>query len=134
MKSAFLSVLGFFAAIVVIAAIVLGGWEIGWWFNTQNVNREAHLNRNGYSNQQTLRDQINQNISNVQSLTVQISEIPGSASQLKAQRYAIVNMVCSSALQVTGDPLPPFDAQFVSTNCLGGSVNPGSVYAQGVNP
>src|SRR5258708_35694506 len=56
---------------------VLGGWEIGWWFKGQNVNRESHLIRNSYSNQQTLPDEITTNIGPGLSMTPQITETSG---------------------------------------------------------
>jgi hypothetical protein len=103
---------------LVIAVLTFGGWEVGWWFNTQNTNRTAHLYRSSYGNQQTLRDQITAQIGTV--ITFQ-----GPASQ----RYAIVNIVCGDAVQVTGDPLPSDQAAFVAANCLDGVVRPGSQFA-----
>lgn len=119
---------GFLALVAVIAVIVLGGWWIGWWFTGQNVNRESHVLRNSYANQQTLRDQITANIGNVLSVTTQIAEVPASAPELKAQRVAIVNIVCGDAAQLTGDPLASDQAQFIKANCYAGNISPASAY------
>lgn len=121
---------GTIATVLVIAALVLGGWWIGWWFKGQDINRESHLIRNGYANQQTLRDQITQNIGNVLAVTAQIAQDPAAAGALKAQRIAIVNIVCGDAAQVAGDQLGSDQAQFIKTNCFAGSINPTSPYNQ----
>lgn len=116
------------AAILAVALIVLGGWQIGWWFAGQNVNRESHLIRNSYSNQQTLRDEITANVQNVFAINAQIAEDPSAAPALKAQRVAVVNIICGDAVQVVGDPLAPSQASFINANCEAGSVRPGSPY------
>lgn len=120
------------AAVVTVAAIVLLGWLVGWWFTDQNINRESHALRNSYANQQTLRDQITQNIGNVLSISTQITETsdPGTKAALKAQRVAVVNIVCGDAAQVTGDPLSADQASFIKTNCEAGNIKPGSPYTK----
>lgn len=120
---------GLVAAVLLIGVLTFGGWEIGWWFKGQNVNRESHILRNSYANQQTLRDQITAQIGNVLSIGPQIAEEPSAAPQLKAQRAAIVNIVCGDAVQVVGDPLPSSQATFIKSNCLDGSINPSSSLA-----
>jgi len=120
------------ATVVVVAAIVLGGWAVGWWFTTQNTNREAHLYRSSYGNQQTLRDAITAGISQVATDTSQVDATSGQEqADLKAQRYAHVGQVCAEAAQVTGDPLSADQQAFVSTNCSAGAVSPTSQYAPG---
>ena len=121
--------IGVLALAAVIAVVVLGGWWVGWWFKGQNVNRESHMLRNSYANQQTLRDQITQNIGNVLAIGTDIAATSGDEQQaLKAQRVAVVNIVCGDAEQVTGDPLAPDQASFVAANCEAGSIRPGSPY------
>jgi len=123
---------GVVAFVVVVTAVVLIGWNVGWWFSTQNANRQAHLIRHGYSNQQTLREQITKNLGDVQDITTQIVELgntdPATKAQLSAQRKAVVSIVCQNADEVTGDPLPADQAQFVSANCQYGSISPDSQY------
>jgi len=115
-------------ALVVTCALAFGGWEAGWWFTNQNVNRQSHVLRNSYANQQTLRDQITQNIGTVLAITSQIAEDPGAGAALKAQRAAVVAIVCGDAAQVVGDPLNSEQAGFIAANCLAGSVSPTSQY------
>lgn len=123
---------GIFLAILVIAGITFGGWALGWWFTNENAQREAHVIRNGYSNQQTLREEISRKLSDVQTITVQITQLgtsdPASTPALVAQRKAVVNIVCGDAEQITGDPLPADQADFVTANCSLGAISPNSQY------
>ena len=120
------------AALGLFAILIWAGWQFGWWFTTQNTGRETHVIRNGYSNQQTLRDQITQQIGNVSQVTSQIAfaSTAAQAADLKAQRAAIAAMACQDGSQVTGDPLPAQQAQWMAANCQAGSVRPGSAYYQ----
>jgi hypothetical protein len=116
-------------ALAVVALVVLGGWRAGWWFAGQNANRQAHIIREGYSNQQTLREQITQQIANVDSIGVQIAQSAGDqaeVSALESQRIAVVNIACGDAAEVTGDPLPSSQARWVRSNCSAGVIRPGS--------
>ena len=110
------------AGLAVLGGVILGGWQAGWWFTNQNVNREAHVIRNSYSNQQTLRDQITKGIGDVTDMDRQITQASGdNKTALTAQRRAIANQVCSEAEQVTGDELPSDQQDWVGTNCVMGS-------------
>jgi hypothetical protein len=123
-------------ALALLAALILGGWQAGWWFSNQNAGREAHQIRNGYSNQQSLREQLTTQIANVDTVTTQIaaSKDPNLVSALKAQRAGIAGIACQDASGVTGDPLPPQQAAWVTSNCLAGVVRPGSAYYQAGTP
>ena len=122
--------------LLVLAVLILVGWQAGWWFAGQNATREAHLIRNGYSSQQSLREQITQQIANVDTLTTQIAATKDSnlTSALKAQRAAVAGIACQDAAGVTGDPLPAQQAQWVTVNCAAGAVRPGSPYYQAGTP
>jgi len=122
--------------LLVIAGVVLGGWQAGWWFTQQNATRGAETIQNGYSNQSTLRAQITAQIANTETLTSQIaaSSDPDLISALKAQRAGIVGIACQDAAEVTGDPLPPQQAAWVTSNCLAGAIRPGSAYYQAGTP
>lgn len=113
---------------VVVVLIGVGGWQLNWWLRAKSVNRQAHILRSSYGNQQTLRDQITTQIGNVLTITTQIAQTPSDAQALKAQRLAVLAIVCNDADQVTGDPLPLDQQQFVQANCEAGNVNPSSIY------
>lgn len=121
---------GTVAVFVAVALIVVGGWKLHWWLAQASTDNAAHINRSSYGNQQTLRDRITDDLSTVDDISTQITENPAEAAQLKAQRHAMVDKVCREADAVTGDSLPNDQVTFVSANCLNGSTNPSSVYAQ----
>lgn len=113
---------GVIAGLAVLGGVILGGWQAGWWFTNQNANREGHVIRNSYSNQQTLRDQITKGIGDVTDMDRQITQAKGdNATALTAQRRAIANQVCGEAEQITGDPLGADQSDWVSQNCVMGS-------------
>lgn len=114
-------ILASLGALVLLGALILGGWQAGWWFKQHNLNRQNHLNRSSYGNQQTLRDEITKKLSAVIDLDVQIVSNPVNKAQLVAQRHAVANIVCSDAEQVTGDTLPFDQLQWVNQNCVMGS-------------
>lgn len=123
-------------ALALLSLLIVGGWRAGWWLAGQNATRQAHLIRNGYSNQQTLREQITAQIANTDTLTSQIAGTKDAnlIAALKAQRAAVAAMVCQDAAEVTGDPLPAGQAQWASANCQAGTVRPGSPYYQAGTP
>lgn len=96
-------------ALIVLAGVILGGWQAGWWFTQQNVNRRAHVYRSSFEAQQTLRDEITKKIANYQEVHI-LS--PGSAWE-----HGILNIICADADKVTTDPLPLDQQQFVQDNC-----------------
>lgn len=49
-----LAVLG---GIVVLAIIIFGGWKLGWWFETQNVDLQNQVNHNSQPYQDGLIQQ-----------------------------------------------------------------------------
>jgi hypothetical protein len=104
-----------------LAALILGGWQAGWWFKQHNTNRQNHINRSSYGNQQTLRDEITKKLGTVTDLDSQIVSNPVNKTQLVAQRKAVANLVCQDAEQVTGDQLPFDQLQWVNQNCVMGS-------------
>jgi uncharacterized membrane protein len=117
--------------IALAGVLTWAGWQAGWWLTTQNNARQAHLIRNGYANQQSLREQLTQQIANVATETTQIAAVAGDMSEvqaLSAQRAATVNIACQAASEITGDPLPAQQSGWVASNCFAGSLRPGSQY------
>jgi hypothetical protein len=124
-------------ALALLAALIVGCWQAGWWFQSHDATRQAENTQNGYSNQTTLRAQITSQLATVDSLTTQIAEAAGDQSlitALKPQRMAVAGIVCGDAAQISGTPLPAQQAQWVSANCSDGTVSPGSTYYQAGQP
>lgn len=122
---------------VSVAALAVAGHYLGWWLSAQDATHQAQNTQNGYANQSTLRQQVTSQLAQVDAITTQIAEAGsdgGLAAALKVQRMAIAGTVCSDAAQVTGTPLPPQQAQWVSANCTAGNVSPSSTYYQAGQP
>jgi hypothetical protein len=126
-----------FAAVALLAALFLGGWEAGWWLKSENTTRQAELTQNGYSNQVTLRQQVTSDLATVQTITTQIAEAGNDTSlttALTAQRAGIASIVCADAAQISGTPLPAQQGQWAAVNCQDGSLSPGSTLYQAGQP
>ena len=123
------------SALILVAALILGGWAAGWWFTAQNATRNAELTQNGYSNQTTLRQQVTAQLAAVETITTQIAANQSDRSlvaALDAQRMSVAGIVCSDAAEISGTPLPAPQAQWVSANCASGTVSPASpIYQAG---
>jgi hypothetical protein len=134
------------AAVVIVViggGIIIGGWQAGWWFSVRNAQRQGQLQniqarniRDGYSSQQTLREQVTSQIATVDTISTQIAATkdPGLISALRAQRAAIAATVCQDAAGVAGGPLPAQQAQWAASNCQAGTLRPGSPYYQAGTP
>jgi hypothetical protein len=125
------------AAIVLLAALVLGGWQAGWWFRSQDATRQAELTQNGYSNQVTLRQQVTAQFATVETVTAQIAAAGNDTSlitALQAQRAGIAGIVCADAAQISGSPLPLQQAQWAAANCQDGALSSGSTLYQAGQP
>lgn len=116
-------------ALALITGLIIGGWQLGWWFQAQNATRQAQNTQNGYANQTTLRQQVTSQLAQVESITTQIAEAGGDRSlvtALKVQRASIAGTVCEDASEISGTPLPSQQAQWVTANCAAGTVSPQS--------
>lgn len=107
---------GIAVAVVLLAAVVLGGWWAGWWFKEQNVEKQAHIFRKSYANQERLREDAGEKIAEVRSIEVQIGEVgAGETEQLEAQATAIASLACHDISQVS--ELEPELESFAAGNC-----------------
>lgn len=106
-------------AVVLIAAVVVGGWRAGWWFKEQNVERQAHIYRKSYANQERLREDALEKVAAVRSIEVKVGELgpgeAGSAQELQAQASAIGSIACRDIAQVS--ELEPELESFAAGSC-----------------
>ena len=126
------SVPGVLLGIGVVAAVILGGWQAGWWFTAQNANREATVQQQGTGNQSAMRSEIPQKIADVQRYTLQIDNpaYKNMANDIKQSRSYAAQLVCGDAAQLNDvKELAPADQSWVSNNCVGGELSATSIYA-----
>lgn len=95
------------AGLLLIAAIVVGGYQLGWWLKGNAADRNARINQQTYGRQNALVEQILDDIRDAET-----PAIPA------PQRQAIVAQICDSAAKLTGSIQLPTSAQaFVAREC-----------------
>lgn len=126
------AVFAFLAVIALIGIITLVGWQAGWWFHTQDINRQAQLDKQGVGYQVPLQTQIGDEIGQVLQLNRQLAgdlNNPGLVATDSAARRNTVIRICQQAAQVNpAIPLQGDQAVFVGQNCLAGTIAPASPY------
>jgi hypothetical protein len=113
-----LSILG----IIVIAALAVGAWQLGWFVKEKNVERSAHIYRQSYANQERLREDISEKITAVATIESEYKSLswPEEKEEIQAlesQARAITNITCHDAEQISGDELSPSQSEYISANC-----------------
>src|ERR1039458_9126103 len=64
----FKAIVGVVVSLVVIAALAVGGWQLGWWAQTSAVNHQAHIFANSYGTQSA-------DIAEARNLATQITQV-----------------------------------------------------------
>ena len=108
------------ALLFILAALIFGGWEAGWWFTTQNVNRTTNVIRHSNSAQQSDIDATRNGASAIAGIDVQLTTpgiTPDTKAALKGQRTFIVNQTCGVAQQIDVVNQPPDVVRFIATEC-----------------
>jgi hypothetical protein len=126
------AVFAFFAVIALVGIVIVAGWQAGWWFQTENTNRQAQLDRNGYGFQKPLQDQIGDEIGQVLKLNRSLAGEMNNTTLVgldSASRKGLVTRICQQATQVNpATPLAADQAAFVAQNCYAGTIAPSSPY------
>lgn len=101
-------------AVVVAAAIAIGGWQLGWWAKTSVTNRNPAVTYqfNSVAQLQSLISAIDQ----VDSHLIGVNISQGEKATLTQQQSALVNQACGISARITS-PLPSTEAAFVAANC-----------------
>jgi len=126
------SVPGVLLGVALLVALVLGGWQAGWWFKTQNTNRDATLRQQGVGNQSAMVSEIPRKIADVQRYTLQIENpaYKDMKSSIEQSRSYAAQLVCGDAAQLNSlTELAHADQTWVVTNCVGGELSATSIYA-----
>lgn len=104
---------------LVFVGVGVGLWRLHWWMFSKGVNYQAHIYEQSYGAQSAYLQQLEQEISEIRGVQVQInapSTPKSERSSLQAQLTALSNQACSNAGLITS-PLPVQEAQFVHANC-----------------
>lgn len=103
--------------LVVLAAIVFGLWEAGWWFRGQDAQRNGQVSQDSYGYQEAHKDQLANEISSIKGIDSQLASIkdPNQLATLEAQRRAELNEACRTSDQI--QQLPNDQALWVGQNC-----------------
>lgn len=102
--------------------------------NQKQANADASIAISGWSYQSMLGQQITKGIDNVVTDSTEIYQAKSQglndyANSLKSQRENDANTVCDEAQQINNSlPQGKYQTNWINKNCLGGSVNPSSVY------
>ncbi len=107
-KSVFVTIAG----LVIVVAIVIGGYLLGWWLKGDAINREGEIRRDSFEVQETARDEILRQSVLIEQIEVDIANPEISDAQLKAltgQRKAAEVQLCNVASDITGSVTPAVD-------------------------
>ena len=105
--------------VLLAAAIIIGGWQAGWWLKTFATNRAAHIYEQSYGAQSADFEQLQQALVDVNQIDVQIADRstpPAEVDALRAQKAAVIAQACTVASHITSQ-LPPAQASFIASNC-----------------
>jgi hypothetical protein len=119
--------------LLLIAALVIGGWRAGWWFASQNSTRQAHLVQNNYNTQEGYISAISNDVATIDGLIAQEPGAPN-AAQIRVQVLGVGNQACLEASYLTGSvPVPASMKAWIAANCSAGAVSPASPLRTGGN-
>lgn len=100
-------------AIVLTAALAVGSWQLGWFVEAKNVDRQTQVNDLSQGRQQALTSKVLRDIRTVRDIDTQ-PQTPA----VQAQRTAIVDGICDSAALLSGSVTFPTSASdFIYQEC-----------------
>lgn len=112
-------------AAVLLAVLVVGGWQAGWWFSNQNISRQFSQTVHSQQYQQALVDQMGQHLANIRGIAVTRSGIPADSPEqvtLRAQELGELSGFCAEAGRLTSqNPATPALMKIVHANCSAGA-------------
>lgn len=101
------AVLATILGLVLVVALIIGGWQLGWWLKKETVNRNAQINQGSYGRQVALVDDLTRKYAEVQN-----PNLP------ENQKQAIVTEMCVDFGFLTGKvELNPNITNYLNTEC-----------------
>jgi hypothetical protein len=95
---------GTVVVLLVVAAVVVGGWQLGWWIKGASTNRNANIARHNDGRQIAYVAQARNLDTVLAGIDVQVRQSPDQAAVLTAQRLDIRNRFCAVANTVDDVP------------------------------
>jgi len=100
-------VLATIVTIMLVVGVVVGGYQLGWWLNSQSVNRNARIQQDSYGRQSALTTAVLREATDLQD-----PNLP------PAQRVALVAEFCINASMLTGTiHLPAATQALITKEC-----------------
>lgn len=103
----FKAILAVFGTLVVVAIVVLAGWQIGWWFKGENLERQVNLDNRNLGTQTAWADEALDSVAEY--YTVDESNT--------AARGALRRQACELIGRLDDDYLTPDLSEFYVINC-----------------
>lgn len=100
MESVTGKVLAVLGTVLLVAALAVGGWQLGWWLNEESTNRTTGIANDSLARQQALLEDATDKAADIRNIDVQLETAPSDA--ISAQRVAIVDQFCQSYGGLTG--------------------------------
>lgn len=93
------------AGLVGTGAILVGGWQLGWWLNAKNTDRKVRIQNQNVGTQSAWQQQVTEDIRTVTLL------------EDGPQRRAVINEACLLASKLTDNFLTTDIVAFQANNC-----------------
>jgi len=93
-------VLAVLGTLLLVAALAVAGWQLGWWMNEQSTNRTTGIANDSLARQQGLLEDATDKAADIRDIDVQLETT--SSDAIRAQRIAIVDQFCQSYGGLTG--------------------------------
>lgn len=111
------AVVGVLLGLVVLAAIAVGGWQLGWWLKGSAVNHNNHIVRSSYEFQQAQITDMNQLLSQIAGIDVQVRQQPQNVTALDSQKAALENQFCGDYASLNAIQVPANLRSFAGEAC-----------------
>jgi hypothetical protein len=125
-----LSFAGLIVFLLVVAGVVVGAWQAGWWFQTKDIQRQSNVIRLNYATQESYLSELSQYIGTIDGIESEEAQTSGTQlADLQAQALSTGNQACALVPQLSISL--GADQSWVSANCQAGAVSPGSPLRKG---
>lgn len=107
-------------AVIVVAVLAVGVWQLDWFVTAKNVDKSSHIDQHRFGRQVGIVDAINEQVVTIDDINVQIAgeTNPDKLKALNGQRKNLVQTVCSEASNLNDTAAPTASAQqLIATEC-----------------